>query len=128
MGIDANKELVREYWRQINEKQSSEVLELCSDDFVFWFPGTDGGFQTMEQARESFDSIFQIFPTGLVFTLYEMTAEGDRVALEAESHGVHKSGRKYNNHYHFLFRVRDGKIAEIREYGDTQHARDVLEG
>ncbi len=128
MGIDANKELVRQYWRQINEKQSSEVLELCSDDFVFWFPGTDGGFQNMEQARESFDSIFQIFPTGLVFTLYEMTAEGDRVALEAESHGVHKSGRKYNNHYHFLFRVRDGKIAEIREYGDTQHARDVLEG
>ena len=55
-----------------------------------------------------------------------MTAEGERVALEAESHGTHKSGKKYNNHYHFLFRIRDGKIAEIREYADTAHARDVL--
>ena len=55
-----------------------------------------------------------------------MTAEGGRVALEAESHGVHKSGRKYNNHYHFLFKIRDRKIAEIREYADTQHAREVL--
>ena len=71
-------------------------------------------------------SIFNIFPEGLIFTLYGMTAEDDRVALEAESHGVHKSGKQYNNHYHFLFRIRDGKIAEIKEYADTAHARDVL--
>ena len=63
MGLEENKELVREYWRQINEKQSSEVLELCTDDFVFWFPGSDGGLQTREQARETFDSIFEIFPS-----------------------------------------------------------------
>ena len=123
---EANKELVREYWRRINELQSSAVLELCTDDFVFWFPGANGGFQTREQCRTTFDSIFDIFPEGLRFTLYEMTAEGERVALEAESHGVHKSGKPYNNHYHFLFRVRDGKIAEIREYADTQHAAEVL--
>ena len=126
MSAEANKALVREYWRQINEKQSSEVLALCTDDFVFWFPGTGGGFRTREQCRETFDSIFDIFPQGLIFTLYEMTAEGERVALEAESHGTHASGKKYNNHYHFLFRIRGGKIAEIREYADTAHARDVL--
>ena len=126
MTTEANKELVREYWRVINDKQSSEVLELCTDDFVFWFPGANGGFQTREQCRKTFDSIFDIFPEGLIFTLYEMTAEGERVALEAESHGVHKSGKQYNNHYHFLFRMRDGKIAEIREYADTAHARGVL--
>ena len=110
----------------INEKQSSEVLKLCTDDFRFWFPGANGGFQTREQCRDTFDSIFDIFPQGLIFTLYEMTAEGERVALEAESHGLHTSGKTYNNHYHFLFRIRDGKIAEIREYADTAHARDVL--
>jgi ketosteroid isomerase-like protein len=123
---ETNKELVREYWRVINEKQSSEVLKLCTDDFKFWFPGANGGFQTREQCRQTFDSIFDIFPQGLIFTLYEMTAEGERVALEAESHGLHSSGKPYNNHYHFLFRIRDGKIAEIREYADTAHARDVL--
>ena len=126
MSSEANKALVREYWRRINTKQSSDVLELCSDDFVFWFPGSDGGYQTREQARKTFDSVFEIFPEGLIFTLYEMTAEGERVALEAESHGVHKSGRPYNNHYHFLFRIRDGKIVEIKEYADTQHAHEVL--
>jgi ketosteroid isomerase-like protein len=127
VSTETNKELVREYWRHINDNQSSEVLNLCTDDFQFWFPGEGRGFQTREQCQETFASIFDIFPEGLIFTLYEMTAEGDRVALEAESHGVHKSGKNYNNHYHFLFRMRDGKIAEIREYGDTAHARSVLD-
>jgi ketosteroid isomerase-like protein len=102
------------------------VLALCTDDFVFWFPGRDGGFQTREQCRETFDSIFDIFPDGLIFELGEMTAEADRVAVLAESRGTHSTGREYNNHYHFLFRIRDGEIAEIREYADTAHARDVV--
>ena len=33
------------------------------------------------------------------------------------------SGKRYNNEYCFVFRFRDGKIAEIVEYGDT----DLLE-
>ena len=65
---EANKTLVREYWRVINEQQSSAVLELCTDDFKFWFPGTTGGLQSREQCRATFDSIFEIFPNGLIFT------------------------------------------------------------
>ena len=40
--------------------------------------------------------------------------------------GAHVSGKTYHQRYHFLFRVRDGKIAELREYFDTMHANDVL--
>ena len=53
-------------------------------------------------------------------------AEGERVAVEAESHGELNNGAIYNNHYHFLFIVRDGKITAIKEYNDTKHASDVL--
>jgi hypothetical protein len=57
-----------------------------------------------------------------------MTAEGDRVAIEAESFGRHVSGKTYNNKYHFVLRARGGKILEWREYMDTMHANDVLCG
>ena len=51
-----------------------------------------------------------------------------RVAIEAESYGRHKSGRVYSNQYHFLMRLRDGKVTEWKEYMDTMHANDVLCG
>ena len=51
-----------------------------------------------------------------------MTAEGDRVAVEAETYGEHVSGKTYNNFFHFLLVIRDGKIQEWKEYMDTKHA------
>ena len=52
---------------------------------------------------------------------------GDRVAVEAESHGDLKNGKTYNNTYHFLFVFRDGKICLTKEYNDTAYAAAALE-
>jgi ketosteroid isomerase-like protein len=38
------------------------------------------------------------------------------------------SGKHYHNTYHFLMRVRDGKVAEFREYLDTMLIQEVLLG
>jgi ketosteroid isomerase-like protein len=48
-------------------------------------------------------------------------AEGDKVALEIESYGKLQNGRIYNNEYHVLMTIRDGKICDVKEYLDTQH-------
>ena len=50
----------------------------------------------------------------------------DRVALEAYSNANLANGNKYNNTYHFLFVVKNGKIKVIKEYMDTQHAAHVF--
>ena len=57
-----------------------------------------------------------------------MTAEDDRVAVEATSDGMHVSGMPYSNHYHFLFTWRDGKLLELKEYMDTQLVTEVICG
>jgi len=67
-----------------------------------------------------------VFPNGMQFTAHSMTAEADRVCVEAESYGTHISGKTYNNRFHYLFVIRDGKIQSFKEYFDTQHAHDVL--
>jgi len=51
--------------------------------------------------------------------VHDTTAEGNRVAVEAESLLPLKDGGTYNNHYHFLIRFRDGKVSQIKEYQDT---------
>jgi ketosteroid isomerase-like protein len=58
-------------------------------------------------------------------TVKGMVAEGDRVAVEAESHGELANGRVYRQSYHFLFEFRGGRISAVREYLDTQHAHAV---
>ncbi|WP_203556975.1 nuclear transport factor 2 family protein [Bacillus sp. B15-48] len=55
-----------------------------------------------------------------------ITAEGNRVAVETESYTELTNGRVYNNLYHFLFIVEDGKIQKVKEYLDTEHTRDVF--
>ncbi|MCW2621677.1 MAG: hypothetical protein JWL64_1279, partial [Frankiales bacterium] len=44
----------------------------------------------------------------------------------AEGHAVTKSGRAYDNAYHFLFQLRDGLITRIWEYNDTHLGREVF--
>jgi ketosteroid isomerase-like protein len=65
------------------------------------------------------DGALKVTPTGV-------TAEGDRVALEAESYAKMKNTKTYQNKYHFLFVVRNGKIQQVKEYLDTMHANEVL--
>jgi PPOX class probable F420-dependent enzyme len=72
--------------------------------------------------------ILEAFPEGLNLTIKRLTAEEDRVAIEAESHARHVSGKPYDNQYHILMRLRDGKIVEWREYMDTMLANAVLCG
>ena len=41
---------------------------------------------------------------------------------------MHFSGKPYNNKYHFLLKIKDGEILELKEYMDTQLAAKVLLG
>lgn len=43
-----------------------------------------------------------------------------------ESYGENPDGSIYNNEYHMLFVVSDGKVQQVKEYLDTQHTFDVF--
>jgi ketosteroid isomerase-like protein len=52
--------------------------------------------------------------------------DGDFVAMQAHGEARAKTGRPYNNTYCFVFRFRDGKIAEMTEYLDTELVTSAL--
>jgi len=60
--------------------------------------------------------------------VHGVTAEGDRVAVEAECSVPLKGGRTYHTDYHFLFRFRDGRICQVKEYYDTAAAQQAFQG
>lgn len=86
------------------------------------------GSYSRQQIAAAAGGIFEAFPQGIHFTVKTMTAEDDRVAVEAASEGLHASGQLYSNEYHFLFRFRDGKVVEFKEYMDTERVTDILCG
>jgi ketosteroid isomerase-like protein len=104
------------------------VLDLYAADGTCWTAGSlpFSGTRNLAEIALLMEGILSAFPEGLGFTVKAMTAEGDRVAIEAESFGRHVSGRTYNNQYHFLMVIRDGKVREFKEYFDTMHANEVL--
>lgn len=61
------------------------------------------------------------------FSFGAITAEGERVVLEWRVRGVAAAtGRDYDNEYCGVFVIRDGLIAEVREYLDSLHAARTL--
>jgi len=130
MSLEANKQLAREFIDALSRADTDWVLAHYADDMEMWTAGSlvFSGSHTKDEIRPLMDGILGAFPNGLVFTVKTLTAEEDRVAIEAESSGVHVSGKPYDNQYHFLMRIRNGKIVQFKEYLDTQLASEVLLG
>ena len=81
---------------------------------------------TKASYRQLVSETAAMFPQGLRFTVLGAIAEGERVAVEAESHGYTRDGQLYANVYHLLVELEDGRIKTVREYLDSGHATEVL--
>jgi uncharacterized protein len=60
------------------------------------------------------------------FTVDAMTAQDDRVVIEAHSEATLINGEEYGNTYVFSIRVRDGRIAWIAEHFNALIAQEKL--
>jgi len=125
---EERRAITRALFDALSRSDVAAVDALYAEEFVLWSPGAlpFSGTHDKAEALELTKMITAAFPQGLQFTIDAMTVEGERVAVEAHSEGRHASGRDYRNQYHFLVKIRDGKIVMLKEYMDTQHAMDVL--
>lgn len=126
MSIEQNKKLAREFFDHFNANDVAGALGLMADDATWRIAGKPehlpaAGVYNKEQIARLLHNMAGQLPNGLKMTVKGLIAEGDKVALEAESYGELRNGRIYNQEYHFVVTIRDEKIREVREYLDTQH-------
>ena len=126
---DQNKKITKEFFKALSNG-SDEYLDFYTDESIIWTAGNNaiGGTRTKEEVVSFAQNILAAFPTGIKFYITGITAEEDRVAVEIDGEAVHASGETYNNQYHFLLIIKDGKILELKEYMDTQLAAKILLG
>jgi ketosteroid isomerase-like protein len=128
MGTKENKAVVLALYDRMNARQYDDMWELFTPD-AKWGGGRHSSdeFAGIDRMKVVFVDPMPAFTDGgIAFTVHALTAEGDRVAAEVESYAPTTAGKLYNNHYHMLFELRDGRIAVVKEYADTAHAREVF--
>jgi hypothetical protein len=125
-----NKARVERFFAALNAGDAPAIADSYAADGRVWTSGQTliSGTFDKAQIQAASGGIFAAFPQGLRFTVNGMVAEGEKVAVEAESRGLHASGRIYTNQYHFLFEFRDGMLVMLKEYMDTERVTDVLCG
>jgi ketosteroid isomerase-like protein len=88
--------------------------------------GNFSGARSAEVVLGAIESFKSLMPTGLRFTVGSVTAEGDRVVVEAVGNAVTGEGKAYCNDYCFVATLNDGRIAQFNEYLCTRLADEVL--
>jgi len=130
MTIERNKQIAAELFTRFSASDIPGVLALMTEDVTWQIPGKPelspaAGTYNKERIGKLFRRMLSQLESGLKMTVLSTVAEGDKVAVEVESSGDLKNGRKYRQQYHVAITLRDGKIASVREYLDTQHAFEV---
>lgn len=128
MNAETNKQTVARFLELFSSGAVKETMAMMTDDATWWVAGTMpiSGTYTKAQFEKLLSGVLDVCTGPIRIEPRDWTAEGDRVALEAESLVDTRNGRTYNNLYHFKFKVHDGKIASVREYLDTMHANAIL--
>ena len=125
MSAEQNRQTVLKFFKRQMELNTMDE-SLVTDDCQWWAPG----FGTMDKAtfKNLVAQMAPVMPTMPTMTIVGTTAEGDRVAVEATGSAKLSDGRVYENTYHFLFKLRDGRICLVKEYMDSQRAADMFGG
>ena len=127
-----NKAIVTRFFEIFSSGDVPALLDAMADGSSWWVSGKLEGLSGRYD-KASFGPLVEgakaIYRDGaLKITPSSMIAEGDKVAVEAQGHAELSDGRVYCPQYHFLVTLRGGKVFEVREYMDTQHAREIFFG
>lgn len=120
--LESNKAVVRAFLRALGAGDVAGLRAVISEDIVAVCTGTSLLSTTRKHADvcAAAGMLGAVTQSGIDFRILALTAEADRVSCEAEGRSTLRNGTPYNNQYHFLFTLRDGKVVSMKEYLDTK--------
>jgi hypothetical protein len=131
-GSSGNKAIVARFFEVFSSGDVPALLDAMADDGSWWVSGRLEGMSGRYD-KASFGPLVEgakaLYKSGgLVITPISMISEGEHVAVEATGLAELADGRTYSPQYHFLVTVKNDRVFEVREYMDTQHAKEIFFG
>lgn len=123
MGIAENKQIVLDFYEAAARGEMDACFALLADDITWTnigstkFSGSYVGKQAI--VEELIGPLFGQLKAGISSQIERLTAEGDTVVAQTSGTAETVDGTPYNNTYCQVIQVRDGQIADVKEYMDT---------
>ena len=124
MSTEKNVQTVKEFFAAIGRGDKEGLLALVAEDIEWVIPGKDwplagthrGHAGVAEVLQKASDEVETTYPEPP-----EFLAQGDRVMVVGVATGkIKATNRAFKDDWVFAITVRSGKVANIREYIDTQ--------
>lgn len=122
---NGNKELVLQFFERVSDESDPDnvvsAMSLFADDSEFRVMASYGmgGIMSKAETTRKNVEILDSVKGRMKFKIHSITAESNRVAVEAENTCVLADGQTYDNFYVFIFLIENGKIRRVNEYLDT---------
>ena len=125
-----NKAIVTSIYDALAEGDGRPFIEAMAEDFSWTAEGRNSWGRTWQGKdsvrRELLGPLFDQFATTYRCRAHRIIAEGDTVVVLARGEVTTKAGKPYNNSYALVITMRDGKMAAMHEYLDTELVSEVL--
>jgi uncharacterized protein len=122
-----SRTVIERYVAAVEKRDMDTVRDLFAQDATWWLGGElplSGTWRGRDAILGDFlGSIPRLYqPETISIEVTGLLADGETVALEWTSRAMTVAGEPYENRCAGVFTVRDGQIAAVREYMDTQYA------
>jgi uncharacterized protein len=125
-----NKQIAQTFFATFSTGNVPAILDQLADDAVWEvmgkLEGMSGSYTKKNLGPLLLGATALYKAKALRITPTQMIAEGNQVAVEASGFAEMLDGRIYAPDYHYLLTIDDGKVARVREYLDTAHAKDIF--
>lgn len=123
MSIQANIQVVKDFFAAMGGSDRQALLALCAEDFEWIIPGEDWPLAGTYRGHAGLADVLQKASAELETTMEppEFVAQGDRVLVVGFATGKVKATNKtFEDYFVFAITVHNGQLTNIREYVDTQ--------
>jgi ketosteroid isomerase-like protein len=124
MSTEENVRIVKDFFAAIGRGDEQALLALAAEDIEWIIPGEDWPLAGTHRGHAALANVLQKASNEVEMTYPEppeFVAQGDRVLVIGVATGKIKATNKtFKDDWVFAITVRNGRLANIREYIDTQ--------
>jgi ketosteroid isomerase-like protein len=130
MSAVENKKLMQNIFARIAAGDRAAFVDCLADDVTMRVTGQYSWSRTFKGKtallRDLYGYLSTLLAEGRRTIPLRFMADEDHVVVEARGEMQTRSGIRYDNEYCLIYRLKDGKIVEIREYCDSVLTEAVL--
>ncbi|SRR5579871_2265841 len=129
MSAAENKKLIADAFAAWSHGDGRPFFKLVADDVHWTVTGStpiSRTYTSKKDFRNALQAMSDHLATELKIAVRDVIADGDKVAVQFDSHARGKNGVAYDQTYCWVMRLEQGRVRELTAYLDTELVSRLL--